>query len=130
MDDADWDAICAEQDEAVVERFRGTGGDDMERPTWCPHSDCEFACHSQEAVCVGRLPAPEDHDGVANTHRLCLHGAKDDGEWVFDLKVNKGDVWNMTRILKFVGSCPARCSSRDGTSSSGLPARTFGNATC
>ncbi len=52
---------------------------------------------------MGELPAPEDHDGINNTHRLCLHGAKDDGEWTFDLKVNRTDVWNMVRMFKLSG---------------------------
>lgn len=50
-------------------------------------------------VCVGTLPQPEPHDGDFNTHRFCLHGAKDDGEWTFDLQVNRSDVWNIKRIL-------------------------------
>jgi hypothetical protein len=74
----------------------------MTRPTWCPHADCQFKCHTQEMACVGVLPQPEDHAGIANTHRLCLHGAKDDGEWTFDLKVNRGDAWNITRLLKLI----------------------------
>lgn len=72
----------------------------MNRPSWCPHNSCQFKCHAQEMVCIGELPQPEPHDGVDNTHRFCLHGAKDDGEWTFDLKVNRGDVWNIIRILK------------------------------
>lgn len=74
----------------------------MNRPLWCPHADCAFKCHSQESVCVGVLPSPDPHDGDFNTHRLCLHGAKDDGEWTFGLKVNKSDAWNISRILKLV----------------------------
>ena len=74
----------------------------MERPAWCPHTDCQFKCHSQEAFCVGTLPEPDPHDGDFNTHRMCLHGAKDDGEWTFDLKVNRSDAWNITRMLKLV----------------------------
>ena len=69
------------------------------RPAWCPHSDCAYRLQTQDAACIGRLPEPVDHDGTPNTNRLCLHGAKDDGEWTFDLQVNRGDVWNLMRIL-------------------------------
>lgn len=74
----------------------------MDRPNWCPHKDCIFKCHSQMMVCVGVLAEPSPHDGDINTHRFCLHGDKDDGEWTFDLKVNKSDVWNITRILNCI----------------------------
>jgi len=69
------------------------------RPSWCPHSDCIFRVQTQDCACVGRLPNPVDHDGTPNTHRLCLHGAKDDGEWTLDLQINRGDVWNIKRII-------------------------------
>jgi len=44
--------------------------------------------------------APEPHDGDENTHRMCIHGAKDDGEWTFDLQINKGDGYAFYRLLK------------------------------
>lgn len=74
----------------------------MDRPSWCPHQSCGFVCKSQDLICVGMLPMPEPHDGVDNTHRLCLRGAKDDGEWTFDLQINRGDAWNLTRMLRAI----------------------------
>ena len=71
----------------------------QERPAWCPHSDCQFHMRTQDSACAGKLPIPVDHDGIENTHRLCLHGAKDDGEWTFDLQINRGDAWNLNRVL-------------------------------
>jgi hypothetical protein len=72
------------------------------RPVWCPHQHCQFKVHSQDSVCVGMLPQPELHIDTLNTHRFCLHGAKDDGDWTFDLTLNSSDVYNITRILKQV----------------------------
>lgn len=74
----------------------------MNRPIWCPHSDCQFKCHSQEAICVGKLLERDPHGEDFNTHRVCFHGAKDDGEWTFDLKVNKSDCFNISRIINLV----------------------------
>jgi hypothetical protein len=71
----------------------------MDRPNWCPHSDCSFLCQTQDAACVGRLPGAESHDGDVNTHRLCLHGAPDDGSWAFELKLNRSDAWHLKRML-------------------------------
>lgn len=74
----------------------------MERPEWCPHHTCQFKCQTQSSACVGALPEPVGHDGDFNTHRLCLHGAKDDGEWTFDLQVNRSDAYHLIRMLKLV----------------------------
>lgn len=71
----------------------------QERPPWCPHKDCAYLRSSQAAVCIGALPAPESHDGTDNTHRFCIRGAPDDGDWTFSLKINRGDSWAMRRIL-------------------------------
>lgn len=70
------------------------------RPIWCPDLTCKFRLQSQDQLCVGELSSPEDHAGVDNTHRICIRGAEDDGSWVFPLKINKGDAWNITRLLK------------------------------
>ena len=59
----------------------------QERPAWCPHQDCVFCRRSQDALCGGRLPKPEPHDGDENTHRFCINA---DG--VFPLQVNKTDL--------------------------------------
>jgi len=76
----------------------------MKRPEWCPHTDCIFRAQTQDVCCVGLLPQPDPHDGDFNTHRLCLHGAKDDGEWTFDLKVNRSDAYNIKRMLEVIMS--------------------------
>lgn len=76
--------------------------DTKPRPQWCPHPDCQFKCQTQDQLCVGILPEPDPHDGDINTHRMCWHGAKDDGEWTFDLKINKSDAWWMKRLLNLV----------------------------
>jgi len=65
-----------------------------ERPSWCPHGDCEFLRRAQDALCGGHLPASIPHDGDANTHRLCFRA---DGT-VFDLQVNHGDLWWLRRV--------------------------------
>jgi len=39
------------------------------------------------------------HDGVNNTHRLCMHGAPDDGLWLHTVEWNRGDAWNFRRII-------------------------------
>jgi hypothetical protein len=74
----------------------------QERPAWCPHSDCCPMRQTQGMACVGELPERDPHGEDFNTHRLCVHGAKDDGEWTFDLKINRTDAWSLRRLLKVV----------------------------
>lgn len=64
------------------------------RPSWCPHPDCQFVLNSQEMACVGRLPAPQLHDGVTNDGRVCLRAGG-----TIDLQVNRGDLWNLKRLF-------------------------------
>lgn len=71
----------------------------MPRPIWCPEQSCEFVCQSQFAICIGKLPKPELHDGVPNTHRFCLHSDDPGDTWTFPLKHNRADAWNLVRIL-------------------------------
>lgn len=71
----------------------------QERPPWCPSPACQFLLHTQQAACVGRLPQPVEHDGDFNTHRLCIHGADDDGNWLSPLMINSSDAYNLTRLL-------------------------------
>lgn len=79
------------------------------RPPWCPHKTCQFrTCAAQQSVCIGQLPEPEPHDGDFNTHRLCIHGAKDDGEWTFDMQINKTDVFWLRTALARVFPEPKR----------------------
>ena len=78
----------------------------QERPEWCPYPDsCTFLRRTQDAFCGGELPEPVDHDGVDNTHRLCIHdetGTADyqvnptdlDGlRWIFDALDGKKTSW-------------------------------------
>ncbi len=66
----------------------------QERPSWCPHQDCVFCRRSQDALCGGRLPKPEPHEGDENTHRLCIKAGE-----VFDLQVNNTDCDGIRFIL-------------------------------
>jgi len=70
----------------------------QERPEWCPHSDCIFILLIQDAICAGKLPAPEPHDGDLNTHRICIAGVIPGGE-VFDLQVNTTDLYHFRRLF-------------------------------
>lgn len=71
----------------------------QERPIWCPNKACQFRARSQDAICVGELPTPQDHDGIPNTHNLCQRGAPDDGGWLHTVQWNRGDAWNMRRVI-------------------------------
>ena len=71
----------------------------QEKPEWCPHQDCGFCARGQDSICIGKLPKSLDHDGVANTHRLCMRGAADDGLWLHEVEWNRGDAWNFRRII-------------------------------
>ena len=62
----------------------------QERPSWCPHNDCEYLRRVQDALCGGKLPTPESHDGDHNTHRMCQRDG-DDGS-VYDWQVNATDL--------------------------------------
>ncbi len=73
-----------------------------ERPEWCPHADCVFiAVKALHAMCGGRLVTPEPHDGVMNTHRFCIDTCET-GHGVFDLQVNRGDIWWFQELLKLL----------------------------
>lgn len=70
-----------------------------ERPDWCPHKDCQFVLNTQDAACVGRLPAPADHGahkGI-NDGRFCMRDL-DSGE-VYDFQVHKGDLLGLKRLF-------------------------------
>jgi len=88
----------------------------QERPKWCPHPTCQYQVSSQAVLCFGKLPEPEAHQDGMNTHRMCLHGAKDDGEWTFDLQINQGDGYAMWRLLKNLfgfAAAPEMAAERD-----------------
>ena len=70
----------------------------MKRPDWCPHKDCIFKKQSQNKICRGELSEPVPHDDDFNTDRFCLD-TRETGHGIFDLQVNKGDLWNIRRIL-------------------------------
>ena len=72
----------------------------MKRPEWCPHKDCQFIKQSQDKMCLGELLEPVPHDNGFNTHRFCMD-TRETGHGIFDLQINKGDTWNMRRILIF-----------------------------
>jgi len=77
------------------------------RPEWCPHPTCQFVLNTQELACVGRLPEPVDHDGTPNDGRLCIFAGG-----VFDLQVNRGDLWNLSRLFKALYSSAALATDR------------------
>lgn len=67
------------------------------RPKMCPHKDCRFILNFQDAICGGELPSPVPHDGVDNTHRLCLF--EEPGTQPYDLMINKTDAWWIKRAF-------------------------------
>lgn len=77
----------------------------QERPEWCPYTDCNFLFRSMDSICAGRLPKPESHDDAdgksmgENTHRWCIRFAYDTHQQVFNLQVNKTDVYHFGRML-------------------------------
>lgn len=72
----------------------------QQRPAWCPHPNgCQFIVRSQDALCIGEMPEPQDHAGTPNTHRLCQRGTPDDGEWLHTVEWNRCDAWNLWRCL-------------------------------
>ena len=73
----------------------------QERPAWCPHGDCGFVFRVQDAVCSGRLPVSEEHDGVDNTHRLCLRNQVE-GELLAEISWNRTDAWHLLRLCEVV----------------------------
>lgn len=73
----------------------------QERPSWCPHRDCEFKKRSMDKLCSGSLPEQASHDGDWNTHRLCINEVLPKGE-VFDLMINKTDAWWLSYVLSEV----------------------------
>ena len=74
----------------------------MKSPQWCPHSDCCCIWIMEDLMCCGSLPEPEPHDGDFNTHRFCLNKVADNGG-VFDLQINKTDVWWFRRMFDATG---------------------------
>ena len=79
-----------------------------ERPAWCPHTDCRFVLNTQELACVGRLPEPVDHAGVPNDGRFCIKAGD-----VFDLQVNRGDLWGLGRLFKALYPSPNYVKGRE-----------------
>jgi len=72
--------------------------DIMEIPSWCPHSGCCIIWKLKGYMCCGSLSSPSPHNGDFNTHRFCLNNVDDGGE-VFDLLINKTDVWWFRRMF-------------------------------
>ena len=72
------------------------------KPDWCPYPvNCIFLRRSQDSICAGRLPKPkpQPHGDFFHTHRLCLAAPDVD---VFDLQVNKEDVYTLRRVLDVI----------------------------
>lgn len=63
----------------------------QERPSWCPHQDCEFQRRVGDWICGGKLPEPIPHENDLNTHRFCLNHVLSFPN-IFDLQVNKSDL--------------------------------------
>lgn len=78
----------------------------QERPKWCPHQDCLFQRRAMDSLCGGGLPEQVEHDGDFNTHRFCINGALPNDE-VFDLQVNKSDLWWFRFIFEALDGYPA-----------------------
>ena len=77
----------------------------MNKPNWCPHTECKFKVKSQDKMCVGKLPKLEPIDNDFNDHRLCID-TRETGHGIFDLQINWTDCWNLIRLLKTVKSNP------------------------
>ena len=45
---------------------------ELERPDWCQNPECRCLGSFGGRICVGRLPEPEPHDDLFNTHNFCL----------------------------------------------------------
>jgi len=52
-----------------------------------------------DALCAGKLPTPEPHDGDFNTHRICIAGVIMLEGGVFDLQVNTTDLYHFRRLF-------------------------------
>lgn len=74
-----------------------------DRPKWCPHQDCQPVCslkggHETHVVCGGKLPRPEPHGEVFNTHRFCL-ADNDTCKPMLDMHLNRGDWFVIGRVM-------------------------------
>lgn len=69
-----------------------------DKPRWCPVATCSTLRCIGDAVCVGRMATPIDHDGTPNTHRFCLNN--EDG--VIDLMINKSDAYVFRAALETI----------------------------
>jgi hypothetical protein len=54
-------------------------------------------------MCCGKLPAPSEHDGDYNTHRICID-TRETGHGIFDLQVNRTDAWHLKNIMEEIKS--------------------------
>lgn len=69
------------------------------RPDWCPYPECRFLRHAEGVICVGELPFPIEHDGVANTHRLCFFS---DAQPPLSVQINREDCDWLAWLTKAV----------------------------
>jgi hypothetical protein len=96
------------------------------RPKWCQHKNCIYITSNQDKMCCGKLFKSAPHDEDFNTHRFCLD-TRETGHGVFDLQVNRTDVWLLKRLMNFIldniskenkiNNCP-KCGSEFVNSSS------------
>ena len=61
----------------------------QERPDWCKYTDCIFKKRHQDALCGGRLPSPELHEGDFNCYRICIRFSDTE---LIDIQVNNSDL--------------------------------------
>ncbi|MBI4642491.1 MAG: hypothetical protein HY743_01850 [Deltaproteobacteria bacterium] len=52
--------------------FEGPPPREIFRPDWCQNPECLCLTSFDARICLGRLPEPEPHDDLLNTHNLCL----------------------------------------------------------
>lgn len=74
----------------------------MTRPSWCPHSNCEWVTGGGDpegsgVACAGKMPSPLNHGNDKNTHRLCL---KPFDQTPSEFELNRTDVWYFGLVLK------------------------------
>jgi hypothetical protein len=75
---------------------------EIDRPSWCQNPECACLTGYAGRFCVGRLPKPQPHDDLLNTHNFCL-------ESDFMMGINDQDAYYFIRGLAAVrGDVAAR----------------------
>jgi hypothetical protein len=90
----------------------------QDRPKWCPHKDCVFQRRAVDSICAGQLSEPVAHDGIDNTHRVCVNQVHDPEavrSLIFDLQVNANDLeWFRWVFDSIDGKATSWLSRRQG----------------